>query len=51
MGKDSEKSSEESELTPEQIKEILKRSAIGAEKLNRDLRRIFRLPDRILYFD
>jgi hypothetical protein len=41
----------ESHLTPERIEELLKRGAKGAAELDRQLRQVFRMPDRNLILD
>jgi len=46
---ESEESERDSRLTPERIEELLKRGAKNAAELNKQLRRVFRMPDRTLY--
>jgi hypothetical protein len=48
---DYEQGPNEESTDTEEIERILKRSVEGAEELDRQLRRVFRLPDKMLYLD
>lgn len=51
LPKKSKKPARKSRLTPERIEELLLRGAENAAELDKQLRQVFRMPNRNLYLD